>query len=346
MSQCKCRQKDYLSTYNTPDKYSVVYDDYWEFAQERQTILYKKMLRIPGPWTDDIIIKNYKFTNSYRATDRVSQYLIRSVIYAEKEFSPEDTLFRILLFKMFNKIETWEYLEQSLGEISYKTYSYLLYDRLLTRLMSNKICIYSGAYILPSGKSAFGSKVKHRNNLQLLEMMMSSKLSKHIAEAESLKELFEILLSYPTLGRFLAFQYAIDINYSDLTDFDEMSFVVAGPGAERGIRKCFPDRQGVSAESIIKEVADRQDWEFLQRGIDFHSLNGRPLQLIDCQNLFCEIDKYSRVAHPGMFDSNRVRIKQKYKHTNLPPIDFFFPPKWGINQGFKQFVEGCCNVFL
>ena len=28
-------------------------------------------------------------------------------------FSPEDMLLRILVFKIFNKIETWEYIEQT-----------------------------------------------------------------------------------------------------------------------------------------------------------------------------------------------------------------------------------------
>ena len=33
------------------------------------------------PLTDDLILREYKFTNSYRASDRVSQYLIKNVIY-------------------------------------------------------------------------------------------------------------------------------------------------------------------------------------------------------------------------------------------------------------------------
>ena len=30
--------------------------------------------------------------------------------------------------------------------------------------------------------------------------------------------------------------------------------------------------------------------------VEFRDLWGRPLQLIGCQNLFCEVDKYARVA--------------------------------------------------
>ena len=192
-----------------------VYDTYWEFAVKRQNIFFNRMENKIFPWTDDEILKKFKFTNAYRASDRVSQYLIRNVIYREEDYTPEDVCFRILLFKLFNKVETWEYLENNLGEISIKTYNFERYNRLLMQKIENNERIYSAAYIMPSGKSCFGFDKKHQNNLKLLEHMMRTKLSKKIAKAKSLKELYEILLSYPTLGSFLAFQFAIDINYSE-----------------------------------------------------------------------------------------------------------------------------------
>lgn len=94
-----------------------------------------------------------------------------------------------------------------------------------------------------------------------------------------------MLLSYPSLGRFLAFQYAIDINYSELCDFSEMDFVVAGPGARSGIAKLFSDTNGHSDEYIIRLMAENQESEFERLGLKFLYLGNRKLQLIDCQNL-------------------------------------------------------------
>jgi alpha-glutamyl/putrescinyl thymine pyrophosphorylase clade 1 len=66
----------------------------------------------PGPWTRNAVLAAYKFTNAYRASDRVSQYLIRHVIYrADLPNTPREVFFRILIFKLFNKIATWELLE-------------------------------------------------------------------------------------------------------------------------------------------------------------------------------------------------------------------------------------------
>ena len=309
-----------------------VYDTYWEFAVKRQNIFYNRMEGKTFPWTADEILRTYKFTNAYRASDRVSQYLIKNVIYKEGDYTPEDQCFRILLFKLFNKIETWEYLVSHLGEISIKTYDYEKYNKLLMQKIQRKEKIYSAAYIMPSGKSCFGFDKKHQNNLKLLEYMMETRLSKKIARTKTLKELYEVLLSYPTLGSFLAFQFAIDINYSELCDFSEMSFVVAGPGAQNGIRKCFGDLKGFKYEDIIKYVAESQEEEFDKRNLKFKTLFGRRLQMIDCQNLFCETDKYARVAHPEVCGLNdRKRIKQQYVDRNLQKIDYFYPPKWGIN---------------
>jgi hypothetical protein len=66
-------------------------------------------------------------------------------------------------------------------------------------------------------------------------------------------------------------------------------------------------------------------------GLRFSGLRGRPLQLIDCQNLFCEADKYARAVHPEVCGiSGRTRIKQSYRQ-DITPLSAWFPPKWGLN---------------
>ena len=98
-----------------------IFQYYFYFVQERMNICWNKYDQ-KLPWTTDEIIQKHKFTNVYRAADRVSQYLIKNVIYQENSFSPEDTLLRILVFKIFNKPETWEYLEKKVGVITLKNF--------------------------------------------------------------------------------------------------------------------------------------------------------------------------------------------------------------------------------
>jgi hypothetical protein len=315
-----------------PIKVSSVFDTYWRFAAERQDVYFRRLAKQGEPWTHDPIISVHKFTNAYRAADRVSQYLIRRVIYRDDlPKSNAEVLFRTLLFKLFNKIETWELLEHTFGAVTFKAYKFEHYDRLLGGAMRAGGRIYSAAYIMPPGGSAFGHVAKHQNHLRLLEKMMVDDLAGKLSKMRKMQPAFELLRSYPTIGDFLAYQFVTDINYSEVTDFSEMEFVIPGPGARDGLRKCFADSAGLNEAELIRLVADNQEREFERLGIQFQPLWGRRLQLIDCQNLFCEVDKYARVAHPEVLGiSGRTRIKQKFLPTG--PLERpWYPPKWGIN---------------
>lgn len=317
----------------SPAKVTEVYESYWRFAVERQNIFFRRAHGAPPPWTSDAVLGSYKFTNAYRASDRVSQYLIRHVIYrADLPKSPREVFFRILLFKLFNKIGTWELLEETFSEITFAGYSFSAYDEVLARAMQNGRRIYSAAYIMPPGSRAFGMSAKHQNHLLLLERMVADHLPERLTEARTMQEGFEMLRAYPTIGDFLAYQFITDINYSELTNFGEMDFVVPGPGARDGLRKCFADSGGLNEPELIRLMVDLQEQEFERLGLEFQSLWGRRLQLIDCQNLFCETDKYARVAHPQIAGrTGRTRIKQRFEPTPKP-IELFYPPKWGLNE--------------
>ena len=315
-----------------PAKVSEVYESYWRFAAERQHVFFRRVRGESRPWTANAVLATYKFTNAYRASDRASQYLIRHVIYrTDLPSSPREVFFRILLFKLFNKIETWEMLERSLGPITFEDYCFARYDGALAQAMRKGRRIYSAAYIMPPGNRAFGRASKHQNHLLLLERMMEERLPERLTQTRTMQEAFEKLRAYPTIGDFLAYQFITDINYSEITDFSEMDFVVPGPGARDGLRKCFVDPGGLNDPELIRLMADLQEQEFERLELDFQSLWGRRLQLIDCQNLFCEVDKYARVAHKQIVGrTGRTRIKQKFAPT-LTPIEHFFPPKWKLN---------------
>ncbi len=324
----------------SPIKTTKVYDTYWKFAVLRQEAFFNRIDNKGYPWSQDSIINTYRFTNVYRAADRVSQYLIRNVIYApEFSESPKEVLFRILLFKLFNKIDTWELICSHITQPTFEHFNFNEYNEILNDAFVAGETIYSAAYIMPSAKSAFGYLRKHSNHLKLIELMLNSDIDKKLSDARNMQSAFEIIKSFPGLGNFLAYQLLIDINYSTIINFSESEFVVPGPGALGGISKCFTDTAGLNEKEIIKLVTDRQELEFERLGLSFKSLWGRKLQLIDCQNLFCEVDKYSRVRHPEITGkSKRIRIKQKYV-INSKPIDYWFPPKWNLNNKVVSDLE-------
>jgi hypothetical protein len=187
---------------------------------------------------------------------------------------------------------------------------------------------------------SFGHVRKHGNHLALLRRMMEDGAPAQLGRSKSLREVYETLLPYPGLGRFLAFQYTIDLNYSEMLPFGEEDFVVAGPGAVDGISKCFEDIGRAEPEAVIMEMTDRQEAEFRRLELPFEGLFGRRLQPIDIQNVFCEISKYTRVSHPAVEGANgRKRIKQSFEPSDKAIEKPFFPPRWQLQVPNRAGVE-------
>lgn len=323
-----------------PLRPTPVFATYWRFAAERQKVFLRRVSGERYPWTNDPVLQTYKFTNAYRASDRVSQYLIRNVIYGLDQSLPE-VFFRTLLFKLFNRIETWQLISNHFGNVSFADFKVNHYCSLLTDAMTRGDKVYSAAYIMPSGGPHSEFSRKHEMHLHLLKRMMEKKLFVQICEAKSMAAAFLLLKEWPTIGDFLAYQFVTDINYSEMTNFSEMEFVVPGPGAKDGISKCFADLGGLTEPEVIKFITEAQEECLSAVGVDMPDLWGRRLQLIDCQNLFCEVSKYSRVVHPEIQGvSKRTRIKQRL-HPSSNAFVPWYPPKWGINDRIKgRYVPG------
>lgn len=314
---------------NTPVPRPGVYKLYWKFAYERQKAFEARSSGKPGPWTDDPIIQEYKFCNVFRAADRVSQYMIRNVCYNEEPSSPDDRIFQIVAFRFFSSIETWEAARKLLGRtpIINDLVDGSFEDTLEAIRMKNGK-LYTGAFIL-CATDAYGRKMKHLNHIELFkDMFVNRNLGERLRRAVSLEAVYRVLHELPLIGDFMAYQIAIDLNYSEYVNFDENDFTKAGPGAVRGINKVFQDRNGLTNEEIIMWMVEHQDEEFKKLGYDFKGLFGRPLHAIDAQNLFCETDKYCRQAVPEL-KSARSKIKARF-NENPAPIELFFPPKWKL----------------
>lgn len=307
-----------------------VFDAYWRFAAERQRIFEARLEDSDGPWTEDPILARYKFCNSFRASDRVSQYLISRVIYdpAASDLAPEDVFLRTVLFRLFSKESTWEALEDATGGVRRETLDTERLGDLLDELRREQP-IYTAAFIL-CAHDAYGHRAKHRNHLELVRRMFApGALGAQIARAGRLEDVYDALRQWPMIGAFMGYQLAVDLNYSGHLSFDENDFTVPGPGAVRGLQKVFSDFGDCTPRQLIMDMVARQDEHFERLGLPWAGLFGRPLHAIDCQGLFCETDKYARVAFPELA-SNRVRIKQEFRDPKAR-IDLFYPPKWQIN---------------
>jgi hypothetical protein len=316
-----------------------IYELYWTFAARRQEVFERRLAGDAWPWTGDPILQTYKFCNVYRAADRVSQYMIANVAYANDAGDFADRAFQIIAFRTFSNIATWETVRSILGSAPrLRDLSSGAFGRALETAKARNGGLYTGAFILCANK-AFGFDEKHKNHEALFkQMFLKERLDCRIAGANSLEQVVRALQEFPLMGPFMAYQTAIDLNYSELIGFSENDYTQAGPGALRGLKKAFKSMGDYSPFDAILWMTERQEREFETLGLRFGGLFGRPLHAIDCQGLFCELDKYCREAAPHL-TSERSRIKARFS-ASRDPIQLFFPPKWKLQMGAQAVLPG------
>jgi hypothetical protein len=307
----------------------------WYLGSERSAIYEKRLRRAPWPWTDDPILLENKFTNTFRAADRVSQYLIRHVIYESGgEMADDEVIYRVLLFKLFNTIGAWEALRAEVGIPSWRTFVRETYAEILTRAKSRGVKIWSRAYTQRPQTGEDHYPTKHERYLAVLDRMVRDRVWDRLRAARSYAEAYDVLRGYsPLFGPFTAMQILTDINYSPALNFDENDFIMPGPGCLDGMQKCFGFRPDPDlAAEIIHCCVRAQEGMFAEVGLAPVRLFGRRLTAIDIQNLFCETDKYSRIAYP-QYNLDRTDIKKFHLTGPLPAP--YFPPKWDL-EGWKK----------
>lgn len=284
------------------------FDEFWRFTHDRYDLYVNRLLVGEPVPSGDPVLDGNRFTNTFRVTDRVSQRLLR--IQAEGPQDPESLVLRTLLFKVFNKEATWDAIVAEFGEPSWPgNWDPARLNSLLAERGRAGEKVFTGSYMMVNPLTK--GWVKHEFYVDMIHTVMTDYLPA-VLGSQSLRELVSVLNDVPGIGDFLAYQYAIDLNYTSLFGFSENDYVLPGHGARRGIVKLYGN--GRMAPARIMELALQRDRGPLLRG-------QRPMHLTDLQNMLCEYDKYTRAAG-GM--------KQRYRPDPRPLPDPIFPPSWRL----------------
>lgn len=294
------------------------------FAAERQAIYWRRLRGLPQEqWTVSPVFEKVKFTNCYRILDRNSQYLIANISNAVSD--PKTRFGQTYLFKMFNKIETWEKLPEE-----YKhTFDCKAIAEWCRQQVSDGYKLFSNAYLMCS---PHGTPYRSRAELYLASFEKVLENWEQLMQNASLEPSFEMLQSLYGFGDFLAYQFAQDFAYGadHAVDFD--TFVVPGPGCRRGMYRVFPAYFLENLPAVLKCLHRHQRELFAEYGADFEWLRDGTrtyyLSVPDIQNLFCEFEKYSRV-HVGTTDVVGF-VKNVFKPTG-PLTPAVLPRSWQYN---------------
>lgn len=321
---------------------NFLYFLYW--MVERQNIFWKKYNGESAPWTEDEILANHKFTNVYRALDRVSQYLINNVI--KEGYSKEDMFWRIMVFKHFNLGETWDLIIDKYGDINSNT-DIIDLGNFLAKEMDKGATLYSNAYMMTSAFLS-GTKGKYCHlkgngwkKHQYYFYIFNEELKKNrgnlenILNSETFEECFTNLSKITSFADFLSYQIVQDLNYTEHFNFDDNSFCAAGLGTIRGINRVFDITGKADYNDIVKWTHENLPSLFVEYSnkydidLSFTPLPNHLPRVPDISNCFCETSKYLKGINPGT-KLGEKRIKQIYKNKGFPKIDYVFPKKWGV----------------
>ena len=262
-------------------------DLFWHYVNERHKIWHKRfVLNQDSPWTNDVVLQSVHFTNVYPELDRGHQYLINHVV---DSFSPRDQLFRTMVYRAFNNIDSWKLIEP------YVTLDTFDSEKIFERLQQRKILghkVFTGAYMITGTKFA-GSNDKLTNYAKgllptMINELTTKKYASRILDAQTLEETFEIFHEMTGVGKFNAYILATDMAYTGIKPYSLNTWANAGPGAIKALKLIYPDARNNWLSYII-DLRDKQD-EYLAK--DFPYYNNRELTLDCIEWSLCEFQKY------------------------------------------------------
>lgn len=280
---------------------------FFSFVEEREQIRLRKEADLPYPWTEDQILRDYKFTNVHRHHDRTSREL-RERFY-NKQYNGDECsiLMNAAFFRYFGTYEFasvvgWtEYGD--MDDDHWEEVKWEAADRL-----ANKERVFTGAYVITNqGISApkqevvvdYFLKALHKAAPTLVDIMSETGSWEDVATEMRKIQGFggsgfmtkEILLDTTYTGFWPnKVEHPKDGMFSFPDDWD--TWTPIGPGARRGAARVSGDDTAKpikedAAGEVIKELHFMQD---LYLPEEWDSLAPH-----DVQFQLCEFDKYERV---------------------------------------------------
>lgn len=282
---------------------------FWSYIAKRHNVYKSKEIeKQPKPWSNDLILNMYKFTNVFRFLDPGTKYLIDK-IGAKYSQDFDNYVFNCVYYRLYNKIPTLEHA----GLLTLEEFDKAALLASLKDLRDNKHAIvFTNAFTV----SSFGymdqsiPKDKVTRSVECIaavHKLLTSNNREMLREMENRQDsdfTYNSILKFWGIGPFLAYQIAVDVGYKFPNVYNESTHVVAGPGCKRGLNNLFLDPKNLNEHQQMQWLVDDQQRGFKAAGIDVDELfsdqdvNHKRLNLMAIENCLCEISKYLK-AYDG-----------------------------------------------
>lgn len=254
---------------------------------ERHHIYLRRQRGEPYPWTEDEILRTYKFTNVFRQLDRGTVHLTTQI--ETHSLSLDETLFNVLTYRMYNRVETQVYLGW-IREWNEETKK---------RWLSAPSPAFTSAH-MTVGKEFEDKKVTYARTWDEVWRDLPI-LTEYLKTSPTMEMAFKRLRAqkYFGIGPFIAYEIICDLRFTAIGWHwkDITTWANIGPGCRRGLQRLGLTPTVNSLRYLYKEALYNP--HTIGPHIVCHSefcLNPTPppFELREIEHCLCEFDKYER----------------------------------------------------
>jgi hypothetical protein len=256
---------------------------FFALARERESIRRKRLAGEPPPWTDDPVLRAWRFTNVHRENDKTTIWFRENI---REKTSGLRLVEATLIFRWFNYIETGERIKD------------LLLDgwdgNEVRRRLTGVGKIITGAYMV---RTPFGI-TKLEALIQLIDHALPLLPPMVDGWGDSLACAWEDLTSIPYMGNFTSGEVVIDLRYTPILSGakDINTWTVAGPGAAKGLSLvCAGTPDGFDYTDKLDQIVMLDIMcELLEmsKKPEHWPTEWQPWELHECEMWACEWAKY------------------------------------------------------
>ena len=264
-----------------PKLASGTVEEFFDFVRERISIYNRRAAGQPWPWTDDPILQQYRFTNIHREHDRTTVF-VREKIREPFRDDKGTLIANIVMARTIN----WPPMIANVGYI--KQWDAEVRDDLESMFAKRKAAgqkMWTDAYII---RSRFGA-AKYTSVFDTFELIWRDRESLYEQmHGGTLQYAFQLFLPYPYIGVFLSYEFVTDLRWTPILEgaSDIMTWANAGPGAERGLRRMYPEIRPGGWLGMMRDLL-----------AEAHHLGFEDFEMREIEQALCEFDKYLRIKH-------------------------------------------------
>lgn len=284
--------------------------EFFAFARERQRIYLRRKAGEAPPWTEDPILRAWRFCNVYRENDRTTIWIRRNI---RDQFSDHPNLWLMLaICRMINRIETLEELLPTIAFPHHEIWRPANLVAALEKRAARGDTVYTSAYMIRSDP---GSKHHYIGEIAIGGLWnYSHVLARSFSEFLTLEDCWMVLQGQEFVGwgPFMAYELVTDLRHTryQRNAIDVMTWASAGPGASRGLARVVyadvdrawslgPKGQAAMLPLMQGILAASRDSVYWPKNL------GPNWEMREVEHTLCEFDKHQRALHGQ-------RLKRKY----------------------------------